>query len=130
MSERCEYSYLSIYIYIYYGSNMTLESIKIGNLEIEIRPITLLIGYNGVGKSRFTQVIPLFTNFLSGKGYEDNGLEYGLKLEKLLRDKECYVKWSSEEIHLDLHKVHTPIKRHELWSKLFNIELFDDNSYA
>lgn len=109
---------------------MTLESIKIGNLEIEIRPITLLIGYNGVGKSRFTQVIPLFTNFLSGKGYEGNGLEYGLKLEKLLRDKECYVKWSNEEIHLDLHKVLTPIKRHELWSKLFTIELFNDDSYV
>lgn len=109
---------------------MTLESIKIGDLEIEVRPITLLIGYNGVGKSRFTQVIPLFTNFLGSNGYEGDGLEYGLELEKVIRDKECYVKWSNEEIHLDLHKVHTPIERHELWSKLFSIELFDDDSYV
>lgn len=43
---------------------MTLEIIKIGELKIEIKPITILIGYNGIGKSRFTQLLPLFTNFL------------------------------------------------------------------
>lgn len=59
---------------------MTLESIKIGELKIEIKPITILISYNGVGKSRFTNVLPLFCNFLNGYGYEGNSFEYGIDL--------------------------------------------------
>ena len=106
---------------------MTLEIIKIGELKIEIKPITILIGYNGIGKSRFTQLLLLFTNFLSEGSYENGGIGYGMELEKLLGDDKCSITYSGEEIRIDLDKVYTREELHKLKNILYSIELFKDS---
>lgn len=106
---------------------MTLESIKIGELEIEIKPITILIGYNGVGKSRFTQLLPLFTNFFSEGGYEESGLRYGMELEKLLESYKCSITYSREEICINLDKVYIHEELYKLKDILYSMKLFEDS---
>jgi predicted ATPase len=106
---------------------MTLKSIKIGELEIELKPITILIGYNGVGKSRFTQLLPLFTNFFCENGYEGGGLKYGMEIEKLLGNDKCSITYSGEEICIGLDKVYTREELYKLKNILYSMELFDNS---